>query len=143
MLWEKLTTEDLFEIANFLQTSSYVSLNTALSYYGITTQQIRNVIESIAIKLCRIFEIKDFEFRFTLIKKDLYFGFERQDNFFIATPEKAFFDIIYLESLGRYKTDYDAIDFKKLNLKQVTKFIKTSPLLTKRFFEKLCETYKL
>lgn len=59
LLWEKLTTEDLFEIANLLQTPSYISLTTALSYYGITTQQIRNVIESIALKRKVTFEIQE------------------------------------------------------------------------------------
>ena len=38
----------LFEIANILQVPSYISLMTALSYYGITTQVQRNFLESIS-----------------------------------------------------------------------------------------------
>jgi len=52
--------KELFIIANFLQVPSYVSLMTALSYYGLTTQIQRNFFESISIKRTKRFEVKGF-----------------------------------------------------------------------------------
>ena len=37
-----LTEEELFKLANIIQTPSYISLTTALSYYNISTQQQRD-----------------------------------------------------------------------------------------------------
>lgn len=51
--WQKLKLEDFFEIGNLLQIPSYISLTTALSYYGLTTQQTQNYIELIAQKRSR------------------------------------------------------------------------------------------
>lgn len=48
---------DLFRIANFLQVPSYISLMTALSYYGITTQVQRGFFESISMKRTKTFEV--------------------------------------------------------------------------------------
>ena len=57
-----------------------------------------------------------------LLSQDLYFGFQRQNGFFIASPEKAFGDAVYLRSLGRYKFDMTSIDpdrFDRARMKEV------------------------
>ncbi|MCX7611181.1 MAG: hypothetical protein N2043_06305, partial [Ignavibacterium sp.] len=37
--FKELKESEIFQIANFIEVPSYISLLTALSYYGITTQQ--------------------------------------------------------------------------------------------------------
>ena len=141
--FNRLSEDELFKIANLLQTPSYISLTTALSYYEITTQQQRNFIESAALKRTKSFRVNDIEFTFSLVKKPFYYGFELKNSFFIATPEKAFADSLYLTSLGRYSCDFDAIDFSKLNIQLVDDFIKRTNALTKRFWGKICKIYNL
>ena len=141
--FEKLKEKDFFMLANILQVPSYISLTSALSYYNISTQQLRNVVESVAVKRTKNVKIKNIEFTFTLIKKLFYFGFELQDNIFIALPEKALADAIYLTSLGKYNCDFDAVNFNKINKKKVNGYIRLTNKRTKLFWEDLRKTYKI
>ncbi|MFZ1290260.1 MAG: hypothetical protein WAR79_09220 [Melioribacteraceae bacterium] len=141
--FDNLKEEQFFQIANFLQTPSYISLTTALSYYNITTQQQSNFIESIALKRTKNVSINNIEFTYTLIKKNIYQGFHLNNNFFIALPEKALADAIYLTSLVKYNCDFDAIDFNKINANTVFDYLKNTNKKTILFWEKLCKTYKI
>lgn len=141
--FKSLSEDKLFQIANLLQTPSYVSLTTALSYYEITTQQQQNFIESIALKRTKEFVISNIVFTFALVKKEFYFGFEPKGNFFIATPEKALADAVYLSALGKYNCDFAAVDFKKVNIKTVEAYLEKTNKRTKEFWGKLCKSYKI
>jgi len=141
--FQYLTEEQFFQIANLLQIPSYISLTTALSYYNISTQQQRNFIESIALKRSKSTIINKIEFTYSLVKENLYNGFELRDNFFIALPEKALADSIYLTSLKRYNCDFYAIDFTKLDKDKVSEYLKDTNKRSISFWEKLCRTYKI
>jgi len=141
--FKALKENDFFYLANNLQVPSYISLTSALSYYNISTQQLQGVIESIALKRTKTVRVKETEFKFILIKKDLYDGFTLQDSFFIAFPEKALADAVYLTSLGKYNCDFNAIDFSKLNRTKVDKYIKNTNRRTKLFWSNLCKLYKI
>jgi predicted transcriptional regulator of viral defense system len=140
---ERLKEEDYFKIANMLQVPSYVSLMSALSYYNISTQQMQEIIESIALKRTRNITIENAEFKFLLIKKNLYTNFILEKQFFIATPEKALVDTIYLTSLGKYNCDFDAIDFNKLDKQKINQIIELTNSKTKTFWNILCKRYKI
>jgi hypothetical protein len=141
--FNNLKEPGLFKLANIIQTPSYISLLTALGYYNISTQQQRNLIESIALKRTKSISIQNLHFTYSLIKKEMYEGFELRDDFFIALPEKALSDVIYLFSLGRYSCDLDAIDFKKLNKKKIQKFLEKTNKKTILYWEKICASYKI
>lgn len=140
---EIMKEEEYFRIANILQIPSYVSLVSALSYYNVSTQQTRSIVESIAVKRTTTFKVKNVEFKFFLIKKILYTDFILENQFFIASPEKAFVDAIYLTSLGRYDCDFEAIDFKKINKQKVNQIIEPTNSKTKTFWNNLCKRYKI
>ncbi|MBW2049604.1 MAG: hypothetical protein JRJ09_13910 [Deltaproteobacteria bacterium] len=134
--WIRLDREQVFPLANIIQVPSYISLMTALDYYEITTQVQRDFIESVAVKRTKEVEIGQRFFNYTKINTDLYSGFSRTRGFFIATPEKAFLDALYLMSLGRYRFDIPSIDFSKLNLKKIEYLARLFPLKTKRLLNK-------
>lgn len=142
-MFEKFIEKDFFKAANIIQVPSYISLSSALGYYNITTQQQQNVFESIANKRTKSVQIKNVEFKFYLVKKDFYSGFLLEDDFFVASPEKAFADIVYLTSLGKYSCDFTAINFKRLDKKKVSSYIQLTNKRTKLFWDKLCKTYKI
>ena len=129
--WKNADLEEKFQIANLGQVPSYISLTTALAYYDLTTQMQRDFVESIAIKRTKEILVEQFVFNYTKISKHLYSGFQRQKDFFIARPEKALLDAIYLMSLGRYSIDVAAIETHKLNREELAAMSDTFPEKTK------------
>ena len=113
--WEAATKENKFIVANLGQTPSYISLMTALDYHDITTQMQRNFFESIAIQRTKTISVNGTVFRYSKISQDLYFGFKKMDGFFIACPEKALLDALYLASFGRYAFDFPSLALEKIN----------------------------
>jgi hypothetical protein len=134
--WTSFDREQKFILANIFQTPSYISLMTALDYYEITTQIQRDFIESVVIKRTIRKEIDHTVLNFTKINADVYWGFLKQQGFFIAEPEKAFLDGVYLMSLGRYKLDMPSIDFNKLDLEKIERMAQSLPLKTRNFLNK-------
>lgn len=118
--WKNFSIENKFEVANLLQVPSYISLTTALEYYGITTQIQRNYIECISIKRSLSKEINEVTFRYSKLSSKLYFAFIKKDGFYIAQPEKALLDSIYLTSLRRYSLDISALSLNQINRKVLT-----------------------
>ena len=115
--WKHIRLEETFQIANLAQVPSYISLTTALDYYGLTTQLQRDFFESIALKRTKEIKVNATTFTYTKISQDLYFGFQKERNFFIAIPEKAILDSFYLMSLGRYSLDLSAVQSHKFDRK--------------------------
>ena len=131
-----LEQTDIFRIANFLQVPSYISLLTALSFYGISTQVQRGFIECISVKRTRAFQVREFSFHYVKLKPDLYGGFVKREGYFIALPEKAVLDACYLASAGRYAFDIPSLDFTKFNKKVLTELSVMYPLKTIKFLER-------
>lgn len=134
--WEAMTREERFAIANMIQVPSYVSLMSALDYYEITTQMQRNFIESLALKRTKEIKISNVVLNFTRINKSLYFGFIKERSFFIATPEKAFLDAVYLMSLKRYNLDLSSIDKDKLDIAKIKAIAVKFPKKTREVLKK-------
>jgi predicted transcriptional regulator of viral defense system len=123
---------DLFRIANFLQVPSYVSLMTALSYHGMTTQVQRGFFESISMKRTRKFDVGQLAFHYIKIRPDLYRGFEKMEGVFIALPEKALLDSFYLASLGRYSLDLSSLDLTKVKEEVLAELCRLFPVRTRK-----------
>jgi len=134
--WDAAGREEKFVLANLGQTPSYVSLMTALDYYGITTQVQRGLIESIVLKRTKEFRLEENIFKYTKVGADLYFGFKREKGFFIALPEKALLDAFYLMSYGRYALDISALDIEKLDSVTLEKLSRKFPLKTQNMLKK-------
>ncbi|HSD62530.1 MAG TPA: hypothetical protein VLB50_01995 [Ignavibacteriaceae bacterium] len=141
--FKNLSEAEVFRLTNLIQVPSYISLITALGYYNITTQQQRNYIESIAVKRTKNISIRGIQFTYTKIKKNLYTGFQLREGYFIALPEKALADIVYLASLQKYDCDFPSINFRKLNKSETDKYLKYSNPRTLNFWDDLCRTYKI
>jgi predicted transcriptional regulator of viral defense system len=130
-VWNAAGWEEKFVIANLGQTPSYISLMTALDYYEITTQVQRDFFESVAVKRTKEIQVSDSLFRYSKIASALYFGFKKEKDFFIATPEKALLDAYYLMSYGRYALDISAVDTEKFSREEIRRLSKEFPHKTK------------
>lgn len=130
--WKNASLEEKFQIANMGLVPSYISLVTALEYYELTTQVQRDFFESIALQRNKEIVVNKTVLTYTKISRNLYFGFHRGKNFFIAKPEKALLDALYLTSLGRYSLDNFAIEFNKLDQEQLYAMSNHFPLQTQK-----------
>ncbi len=135
-VWNAAGMEQKFLLANLGQTPSYISLMTALDYYDITTQMQRDFFESVAVKRTKEIHLNGSVFRYSKIAGNLYFGFKKEKDFFIATPEKALLDAFYLMSYGRYSMDTSALDAGKLNKDEINRLSTAFPLMTRKTLQK-------
>ncbi|MBU1070934.1 hypothetical protein KKG65_00805 [Patescibacteria group bacterium] len=90
----------IFYLANILRQPSYVSSWTALQYYDLTTEVIYPVI-SVTTKITRNYQNKVGNFAYHSMKKSLFLDFslvKGSFDFFIATPAKALFDLVYFKT---------------------------------------------
>ena len=92
-----------FLVANRLQRASYVSLQSALAFYGLIPE-IVNITVSITAGRPERLETPLGIFEFRHIKSNLLFGYQMTDlggqNALVATPEKALLDLLYLQPRG-------------------------------------------
>lgn len=133
--WNNAAQDEKFQLANIAQVPSYISLATALEHHGLTTQVQRNFIESVALKRTIQFTVKKAVFSYTKIAEQLYFGFHRENGFFIAKPEKALLDAVYLASLGRYALDCSALEPERLNQEALATMGEQFPARTRRLLK--------
>ncbi|MBU1200826.1 hypothetical protein KJ953_04870 [Patescibacteria group bacterium] len=115
-----------FSIANHLYSPSYISLDSALSYYQLIPETIY-AISSVTTKATREFKVGNLLFDYRRIKKSAYTGYVpkviAQETIFIATPEKAVADFLYYVFLGKRNYN-DRLKTKTLDFVQLKKYLK-------------------
>jgi len=134
--WDSITPNQRLELANILQVPSYISLMTALSFYEYTTQVQQKFIESISLYRTFIKDIDGIVFNYSKIKNDFYFGFSKKNNIFIASPEKAFIDSLYLNYLGKYNLDLSSLNLEKIDKKACENILQKYPSKFKIYFKR-------
>ena len=114
-----------FEIANVLYAPSYISLETALSYYRIIPGTVY-VVRSITTKKTKEYTKFNRTFSYSKIKKNLYFGYKVSliggRKILIAEKEKAFLDYIYFVATGKKKLD-DRINLSMLDKSKINNIL--------------------
>lgn len=124
-----------FEIANFIYAPSCVSLESALSYYGIV-DQVPYQITSVTPRKTRGFEVGVKTFAYAHIKPKFFCDYKREGGFLIAKPQKAVFDFLYLVYKGaRSSNNIELLHLDKENadLKGLGEYIKN--LADDKFFQ--------
>jgi predicted transcriptional regulator of viral defense system len=122
-----------FFLANIIRKPSYVSSWTALQYYNLTTEIIHTVI-SVTPKVTRNYRTKINTFSYQSIKEDLFSDFHLIKDpfeFFIASPSKALFDLLYFKTKRfrgmklddiNYIIEELRIDIDEMNIVERNKF---------------------
>ena len=118
-----------FLIANLYYSPSYVSFESALSYYGILSQFPTEVTSVTPLRTTK-YRLKDHLYSYSHLKKDLYWGYNKtQDGFLIATPEKAVLDQAYLASKGLKSFPKDELDWTLVDKNKLLEYAKIYPKL--------------
>lgn len=115
-----------FALANFLYQPSYISFESALNFYGILSQFPYEISSATTKKPTKkIFQNK--AFTYAQIKKDLFWGYEKKEDFIIAFPEKALFDQLYLAAKGYKKANLDGYDLERISVPRLRKYLAKYP----------------
>jgi predicted transcriptional regulator of viral defense system len=105
----KESTEFALYFANIMYKPSYISLHTALSFYGIVPESVPIVTSVTTLKTITF--SNDFgEYSYKNIRPELMFGYDLREmengrRIMFATPEKAIIDLLYLYPF--YNTERD------------------------------------
>lgn len=133
---------------------SYISLHTALSFYGIIPEAVVEITSVTTQKTCR-YENAFGQFCYQTVRPRLFWGFEPKTmrdgkQYMMATPEKAIIDLLYLypqystlEELRALRFDEDWMR-EELNLTRLKEYAEriNSPILNKRI-KLLLKAYEL
>jgi len=104
----------LFRISNCLYRPSYVSLESALSYYSLIPEAVYSQ-QAITTRKTTTYETPVGSFNYRSIKPELFFGYEilHKDKLpvMIAEAEKALLDYLYLTASLKTIKDIEALRF--------------------------------
>jgi predicted transcriptional regulator of viral defense system len=94
------STDFTLYFANIIYKPSYISLQTALSFYGIIPEAVPKITSVTTLKT-KTFNNDFGEYSYKNVKPDMMFGYELRlmeggRRIMFATPEKALADLLYL-----------------------------------------------
>lgn len=133
-----------FYIANRLYGPSYISLDTALSFYGLIPETVYS-ITSVTPKGTREFTTGGIRYSYQKIKKEAFKGYRaishQGKTILIAEPEKALADYLYFIDLKKREFSYERLDLKKIYRTKLRAYIELfhrpglEPLVKKIYVE--------
>lgn len=113
-IYAKDENYDKFELATKIYTPSYISLETVLAMEGVIFQYYDTIF--VVSYLARELKVGRYKIRFRKIKDEILLntsGLKKENNYFIATRERAFLDALYL--YGNYYFDnLEVLDREKV-----------------------------
>lgn len=116
-----------FEVANKVYQPSYISFETALSFYRIIPETIYEVM-SATLRTTRTFNVNNIQYSYSKIKKNCFNGYKpikiKNSTILIGEPEKALVDYLYLVALGKRRLAYERIDLSKIRKTKLLSYAK-------------------
>ncbi len=119
-----------YVVANHMVRASYVSLQTVLSHYDLIPEHVA-VVTSITTGRPGMWQNLYGHFSYQHIQPDLFFGFEyrqvtQTQSAYMATPEKALLDLIYLTPKADSQEYIRALrlqNLDQLNIERLTTYV--------------------
>jgi len=113
-------------IAGQIYFPSYLSFESALSRSGVLNLVPYSLVFA-TVRKTRSMTILERRVEYRHLKENLYFGFREGDGFYMAEPEKALLDLLYLASFGKARVPYEELDLKSLSAKTLDKYVVRFP----------------
>lgn len=100
-------------VANCIYRPSYISLHSALAYYGMIPEAVVQTTSTTTLKT-HAFKNAFGEFSYKSIRENLFFGYEykpmsEERGVAFASPEKAILDLLYLYPFYNNNDELDAL----------------------------------
>jgi len=111
----------LFNISNKIYKPSYISFESAMSFYGFIPESVYSVTAVTTRKTYK-FDTLTAKFSYHTLNKKLYFGYKtvngKSGNFLIAEPEKAIIDYLYINTHIRKREDIEEMRFNSIPMRE-------------------------
>jgi predicted transcriptional regulator of viral defense system len=118
----ELNENFLYLVANEIYSPSYISFESALSYYNIIPEGVFSVISATTLKT-NSFSTQLCEFSYMSIKPTLFFGYKlieyQGHRYKIASLEKTILDYVYIKNNLKSVQDFEGLRWNKEVLKQI------------------------
>ncbi len=118
------------ELVNVLREKAYISLDSALREYGISTQSPQ-VLTCVTTERPREFNARTIRISYRGISLRLYWGYQkkrtRYGSYQIAEPEKALLDWLYLNLQTGVEPAFDELDVSKLSRRKLVEYAQRFP----------------
>jgi len=113
-----------------LRPNSYVSLESALSHWGLSTQS-PVALTCVTTGKPKEYRVPEFAIRFRTISRNLYWGFvekqTRYSRYLIAEPEKALLDWVYLSLQAGIRPSLDELELKSVSKQKLVEYASKFP----------------
>ena len=132
-LYAKDKNYDKFEMATKIYTPSYISFETVLAKAGIVFQFYGQIF--VASYVTREITTDDQTYSYKRVRDSILtnrIGVEAKDNYYIASPERAFLDVVYSNK------DYHFDNLSPLNWERVFEIL---PIYENKSMEKKVKRY--
>lgn len=133
-----IADSDIEKTANELYFPSYLSFESALSRYGILSQ-IPYTLTFATTRPSKKLVLRDTAVEYRHLKSELFFGYTLENGSYIAKPEKALLDELYLMSRGKAKIDIEELDLREINLALIEEYAEKFPDYMSRLLEQVKE----
>lgn len=118
------------DLVNVLRKRAYISLDSALREYGISTQSPR-ILTCVTVERPYVFKGDSIAITYRGINRDLYWGFKekksRYSSYLIAEPEKAVLDWVYLHLRDGVEPALDELDFRHVSRSRLLEYAQRFP----------------
>lgn len=118
------------DFIKLLRSNSYVSLESALSHWGLSTQSSVS-LTCVTTGKPKEYRTPEFTITFRTISRRLYWGFvekqTRYSKYAIAEPEKALLDWIYLTLQTGLEPSLDEMEFKSIDKQKLAQYASKYP----------------
>jgi predicted transcriptional regulator of viral defense system len=120
---QKVDERYLFALANLIYQPSYISLESALAYYGVVPESVLGVTSVSSRKTIR-YQSRWGEFRYRSVKPLYMFGYlvhesDQKRKYKMARLEKAVLDYLYLNPDIHAGADFDGLRWNQTALQQL------------------------
>lgn len=112
--------------ANELYFPSYLSFESALSKYGILSQ-IPYTLTFATTRPTKNIVLENTPVEYRHMKHDLFFGYVLENGIYIALPEKALLDELYLVSRGKGTLAIEELDLREINVVRLEEYAEKFP----------------
>jgi predicted transcriptional regulator of viral defense system len=119
---------DVEKIATQLYYPSYISFESALSKYGVINQGLYGLTLA-TTRHSRQITLAGIDCSYSQIHESLFFGFDLVNSVYLAQPEKALLDQVYLICLGKRAgsmSEWDLVDLDPDRLVKYASFYPSS-----------------
>lgn len=128
------------ELVSILRPNAYISLESALAEWGISTQS-PSALTCVTTGFPRKFRSSSVQIIYRHIGKNLFWGFEekrtRHGTYKIAEPEKALLDWVYLQRQEGLPVTLDELSLNAIDRKKLRKYSLKYPISVQRVLQEL------